>query len=438
MSTSEPILSVDELKTYFPLTEGILRREVGQVKAVDGVSFDLHPGEAFGLVGESGCGKSTTALSIMGLEEPTDGEIRFDGTPTSEFDRREKQAFRRRVQLVLQDPESAFNPRMTIGEAVAEPLKIHGMSDADRRRALVGDALEQVGLAAEDADRYPHSFSGGEKQRIALARALVLNPEIIIADEPTSALDGRTKAGVIQLMSELQEEFDLSILFISHDVDLVERFCDRVGVMYLGEIVERGPTEDVIGDPHHPYTQLLVESIPQLDPNARSGRSGPTGRTDQIPDAANVPSGCRFHPRCPAIIQPEGLDLPEAEWDGLIELRMHLQANTAEDEAAVDSLAAGETVIERLRTTFGLPAELADSDCEAALREAADHLESDAVEAAERRLAKVTAGVCERDRPQLTDEHTDWPVACHRYDPNVDVSAPSIDMDKIALDPAQR
>lgn len=433
MTESEPLISVEELKTYFPLTEGFFRREVGQVRAVDGVSFDLYPGEAFGLVGESGCGKSTTALSILGLEEPTDGEIRFDGTPTSDFSRREQREFRRRVQLVLQDPESAFNPRMTVGEAVAEPLKIHGMSDDDRRRRIVGDALEQVGLSATDADRYPHSFSGGEKQRIALARALVLNPDVIIADEPTSALDGRTKAGVLQLMRELQDEFDLSILFISHDIDLVRRFCDRVGVMYLGDIVERGPTDDVIQRPQHPYTQLLVSSIPHLDPTARGDRRGPAGRTDQIPDAANMPAGCRFHPRCPAIIQPAGLDLPEEEWDGLIELRMHLQTNASDDGDAVSGLASpGESVIDRLRATFDLPEELADSGCEAALVAAAEDLEAGDLEAAEGRLAEVTAGICEREHPPLTDEHTDWPVACHRYDPDVDAARPEYEGPNLA------
>ncbi|MFT4884006.1 MAG: peptide/nickel transport system ATP-binding protein, partial [Natronomonas sp.] len=256
--TDDPLVSVRNLELHYPVTEGLLRRETGRVRAVDGVSFDIRPGESFGLVGESGCGKSSTALAMLRMEEPTGGEIRFDGEDVLEYDAADLRRYRRRVQLVLQDPDSAFNPRMTVGEAVGEPLRVHGLSDSERRREIVADALERVGLSGEDADDYPHEFSGGEKQRIAIARALVLNPDVIVADEPVSALDGRTKAEVLDLLDDLQDRFGIAIVLISHDIDLVRRFCDRVAVMYLGEIVERGPTETVVGDPSHPYTRTLV------------------------------------------------------------------------------------------------------------------------------------------------------------------------------------
>ncbi|MFC7236690.1 ATP-binding cassette domain-containing protein [Saliphagus sp. GCM10025317] len=218
MTEADPLLSVRNLEKHYPITKGLLRREVGTVRAVDGVSFDVQPGEAFGLVGESGCGKSTTALSVLRLEEPTGGEVRFDGDDVRAYDDDELRRFRRRAQLVLQDPDSALNPRRTVGESVEEPLRIHGLHGSQRRRHVVEDTLERVGLSAAAADQYPHEFSGGEKQRIAIARALVLNPDLLVADEPVSALDGRTKADVLELLGRLQREFDVAIVFISHDV----------------------------------------------------------------------------------------------------------------------------------------------------------------------------------------------------------------------------
>ncbi|PSP56568.1 peptide ABC transporter ATP-binding protein, partial [Halobacteriales archaeon QH_7_66_37] len=269
-------------------------------------------GEAFGLVGESGCGKSTTAHSLLRLEEPTGGDVLFDGEDILAYGTDELRRFRRRAQLVLQDPNSAFNPRQTVGDAVAEPLRVHGIDDAETRRRVVDDALERVGLDSTDADSYPHEFSGGEKQRISIARALVLNPDLIVADEPVSALDGRTKADVLDLLDDLQDEFGLSVLLISHDIDMVRRFCDRIGVMYLGQIVEQGPTADVIENPLHPYTQMLISSVPSLDPHASS--AAVETPSDELPDASDVPSGCRFHPRCPAIIPPEDLTLSREQW----------------------------------------------------------------------------------------------------------------------------
>ncbi|HKL28273.1 MAG TPA: dipeptide/oligopeptide/nickel ABC transporter ATP-binding protein, partial [Natrialbaceae archaeon] len=219
--TEAPLLSVRNLKQHYPVTKGLLGREVERVRAVDGVDFDLRPGETLGLVGESGCGKSTVAETTLRLEDPTDGAIRFDGEDVAGYEGDALKEYRRRVQLVFQDPNATFDPRMSVGEAVGEPLLIHGMGDPDRRRAIVEDLLERVGLSAGDADRYPHEFSGGQKQRIALARSLVLDPDLLVADEPVSGLDVSVQASVLELMGDLQETFDLSILFISHDMSVV-------------------------------------------------------------------------------------------------------------------------------------------------------------------------------------------------------------------------
>lgn len=414
----DPLLSVRNLKKHYPITEGLLRRETGRVRAVDGVSFDIAAGEAFGLVGESGCGKSTTALSVLHLEEPTGGTVRFDGERLGEFGRRDRKQFRRRVQLVMQDPDSAFNPRMTVGETVAEPLQVHGMTDSDRRQRIVADTLEQVGLSGSAADSYPHEFSGGEKQRIALARALVLNPDLLVADEPVSALDGRTKADVLSLMNDLQEAFDLSILLISHDIDVVRQFCDRVAVMYLGRIVETGPTDEIVTDPHHPYTQILLSSVPSLDPDQQFTENIGDTLTDDLPDATDLPDGCRFHPRCPAIIPPAERSLTADEWRGVVALRFYL----ADDWTSVDhlraSLADGDTLKDQLRETFSLGDPIPDDAVEAALEDAVEALQNGSIPEAGDCLSEVTRTVCERETPTLRAEQAAHEVACHRYDPD--------------------
>jgi len=420
---TDPLLEVTDLEKHYPITEGFLRREVGQVRAVDGVSFEVRPGEAFGLVGESGCGKSTTAHSMLRLEEPTGGEVVFDGEDVLGYDGAELRRFRRRAQLVLQDPNSAFNPRQTVGDAVAEPLRVHGLDDAGKRRQVVTDALERVGLAGADADSYPHEFSGGEKQRISIARALVLNPDLIVADEPVSALDGRTKADVLDLLGGLQDDFGLSVLLISHDIDLVRRFCDRIGIMYLGSIVERGATEAVVEEPLHPYTQMLISSVPSLDPGAAP--AAVETPSDELPDASDVPSGCRFHPRCPAIIPPEDVDLPRDQWLDVVSLRFYLADDWDDAGAARQSLplpaadgAVPATPDEQVRAAFDLPPSLADEAVDEAVTGAIEALESGDLDTARERLEETVTSVCERESPALTGEHTDRPVACHRYDPD--------------------
>ena len=422
--TEDALLEVRDLEKHYPIRDGFLRREVGQVRAVDGVSFAVRPGEAFGLVGESGCGKSTTALSLLRLEEPTGGEVLFDGDDVLGYDSDELRRFRRRAQLVLQDPSSAFNPRQTVGDAVAEPLRVHGLDNAEARRRIVEDALERVGLSGADAGSYPHEFSGGEKQRISIARALVLNPDLIVADEPVSALDGRTKADVLDLMQDLRDEFDLSVVLISHDIDLVRRFCDRIGIMYLGSIVEHGATADVVEDPHHPYTEMLISSVPSLDPDATP--AAVETPSDELPDASDVPAGCRFHPRCPAIIQPEGVDLPDEQWLDVVSLRFYLADSWDDAETARGSLPLSATdgavpteLDEQVRAAFDLPPSLADEAVDEAVTGAVEALQDGDLEAALERLAGTVTSVCEQEPPELTDEHTTRPVACHRYDPDL-------------------
>ncbi|WP_276273680.1 oligopeptide/dipeptide ABC transporter ATP-binding protein [Haloarcula litorea] len=406
MTEDPPLLAVEDLKTHFPVTEGLLRREVGRVRAVDGVTFAVGRGETVGLVGESGSGKTTTAHTVLGLEEPTDGEVRFEGTPVSALSGAAKREFRRRVQLVVQDPNEAFDPRTRVGRAVAEPLRLHGLDDADRRETIVADLLERVGLSADDVDRYPHEFSDGEKQRLSIARALTVDPDLVVADEPTSALDARTEAELLGLLSEIRESFDVSVLFISHDLDTVRRFCDRVAVLYLGEIVERGPTDEVLSSPAHPYTRLLLDSVPSLDPGER-GLGRPL--TESVPDPADPPGGCRFHTRCPDLIQPDGVDLPDDVWRAVA--RFRFAAATEElPPAATDADEPGA-----VRAALGLGEPVPDEPVEAAVADAAAAVADGDRERAAGRLADAVPTVCERESPDETAVNG-CSVSCHRYD----------------------
>ncbi len=409
VTDADALLEVDSLKTHYPIRKGLLRRRVGEIRAVDGVSFELGQGETLGIVGESGSGKSTVARTIMGLEDASDGTVRFDGKEMSELSQSEMQEFRRNVQLIVQDPNEAFSPRMKVGEAVAEPLRLHGMEDEQRRRALVEDLLERVGLSANDADRYPHEFSGGEKQRIAIARALVVNPDLIIADEPTSALDSRVQSDVLALLDDIRHEFDISVLFISHDIDVVRLFCDRLAVMYLGEIVEKGRVEEVLDFPAHPYTRVLLGSVPSLDP---SDRTLARPLTETMPDPGNPPEGCRFHTRCPEVIPPDTLDLEREHWQAVADLRFTLQADELPENAHTEG---GDWI----RNHFGLGDSLPDEEAERAVSEAITAVEDDDIERASRRMTETFSTVCERETPVDAD-HDGRPVSCHRYDSDVE------------------
>ncbi|MFC3478352.1 ABC transporter ATP-binding protein [Halobacterium litoreum] len=403
--TDDAILSVENLEKHYPVRSGLLRRVTGHVKAVDGVSFEVREGETVGLVGESGCGKSTTATSLLRLEEPTGGDVYFDGEDITEYGKDEQKEFRRRAQMVFQDPNSAFDPRMTVGESVAEPLGIHGLRDGDRQEEIVGDLLERVGMSADDASRYPHEFSGGQKQRIALARSLILNPDLLVADEPVSALDVSVQAEILSLLDDLQQELNLSMLLISHDLGVVQQVCDRVGVMYLGELVEMGTTEELFENPQHPYTEALLASIPDPDPRQRGDAIELTG---DVPDPSNPPSGCSFHPRCPRVVPPEEFDFPEDSFREVLDFRLAVENGDVDED-----LLAGEGDV---REEFGLPSALPDDDAEAVVSSAIDDLLAGDEDAAADRLGDAFTSVCEREEPALQETDAGHPAACHLHD----------------------
>ncbi|MFG2885621.1 ABC transporter ATP-binding protein [Streptomyces sp. NPDC048297] len=296
---AEPILEVSGLVKHYPLTQGILfKKQVGAVKAVDGVDFTLAKGETLGIVGESGCGKSTVARLLCSLERPTAGSITFKGEELTRLSGRALKAVRRNIQMVFQDPYTSLNPRMTVGDIIGEPYDIHPeVAPKGDRRRRVQELLDVVGLNPEYINRYPHQFSGGQRQRIGIARGLALRPEIIVADEPVSALDVSVQAQVINLLDRLQAEFELSYVFIAHDLSIVRHISDRVGVMYLGRIVETGTDEEIYEHPTHPYTQALLSAVPVPDPDAREHRERII-LTGDVPSPTHIPSGCRFRTRC--------------------------------------------------------------------------------------------------------------------------------------------
>lgn len=296
---TESLVEVRNLKKYFPITAGILRRKVGDVKAVDGVSFNIRTGETFALVGESGSGKTTTGKTILRLYRPTDGKIIFDGEEISQLKDRQLKKFRRVMQMVYQDPISSLNPRKRVKDILLEPLIIHKIGTPSERYSAVKKILEIVQLGEDYLYRYPHELSGGEKQRVAIGRALILNPKFIVLDEPTSSLDVSVQAKIIHFIKELQKKFKLTYLFISHNLSLVKNISNYVGVMYLGKLIEMGPTNELYRKPLHPYTQALLSAIPVVSDEEEKMKPRKTPIKGEIPNPANPPPGCRFQTRCP-------------------------------------------------------------------------------------------------------------------------------------------
>jgi oligopeptide/dipeptide ABC transporter ATP-binding protein len=305
-----PLLEIQGLKKHYPLHGGIFGGKVGTVRAVDGVSLLVRQGETLGLVGESGCGKSTLGRTVLRLEDPTDGRILFEGADLAHAKGPELFRLRRELQMIFQDPYSSLNPRMTVGEIVREPLVVHRMGTRDEQVDKVRALLETVGLGPEALDRYPHEFSGGQRQRIGVARALALDPKLVIADEPVSALDVSVQSQVLNLMVRLQRERGLTYVFISHDLSVVEHVSDTVAIMYLGRIVEQGPVQRIFAHPGMPYTRALLDAVPVPDPRRRRGTAPVQGES---PSALSPPSGCPFHPRCPFAIDACTRTVPPLE-----------------------------------------------------------------------------------------------------------------------------
>ncbi|HIC30155.1 MAG TPA: ATP-binding cassette domain-containing protein, partial [Rhodospirillales bacterium] len=308
----EVLVDVRNLKMYFPITEGVMiSRVVAQVKAVDGLSFHINKGETLGLVGESGCGKTTIGRCILQLENVTEGEIFYEGQDLTKLTQKEMSPVREKIQVIFQDPFSSLNPRMKIGDIIGEPIKVHGIiADKGEREKRVQELLSLCGLNPKFADRYPHEMSGGQRQRVGVARALALNPEFIICDEAVSALDVSIQAQVINLLEELRDEFELTYLFISHDLSVIRHICHRVAVMYLGHMVELAECDELYDNPLHPYTRALLAAVPIPDPTIEANRAHEVVK-GEVPSPINPPSGCVFHPRCPLAVDSCSKDVPE-------------------------------------------------------------------------------------------------------------------------------
>jgi oligopeptide/dipeptide ABC transporter ATP-binding protein len=306
-SDAQQLIEVRDLTKHFPVRSGVLQRVAAWVKAVDGVSFDIRRGEVFGLVGESGCGKTTLGRAILRLIEPTSGSVRFEGRDLLNLPRSQIKALRREMQIIFQDPYSSLDPRMRVGRSIEEGLSTHGIGTPDERWDLVMDMLRRVGLDPYHARRYPHEFSGGQRQRIGIARALILRPKFLVADEPVSALDMSVQSQVLNILKQLQKAFRLSTLFIAHNMRVVEHMSDRMGVMYLGKVVELASKQEIFARPLHPYTQALMSAIPVPSPGARKQRTILPG---DVPSPMNPPSGCHFHPRCPVAVDQCSVEEP--------------------------------------------------------------------------------------------------------------------------------
>ncbi|WP_410766074.1 ABC transporter ATP-binding protein [Haloferax sp. DFSO60] len=416
-SSQETLLEVNDLKTYYE-DGGLFGSQ--PVKAVDGVSFEIEKGETLGLVGESGCGKSTLGRTLMRLEEATAGEVKLNGTDITTLSGTDLKQFREDVQMVFQDPDSSLNQRMTIGEIIREPLDVHEWKTPTERRARVRELLETVGLQEEHYYRYPHQFSGGQRQRIGIARALALEPDFIILDEPVSALDVSVQAKVLNLLEDLQNEFDLTYLFIAHDLAVVKHICDRVAVMYLGNIMEIGPADEMFENPANPYTHALLSAIPEPDPSGNRDRITLRGTP---PSPRDPPTGCPFSTRCPVKIRPNEYETLDDDLWQRIEIFREVLRERGRAEISLsdrvrkilgrETAQAGvdETVTE-LFGEFNVPA-----DVQQHIDEAAEYAENDDEEAAQAYLQEEFGSICDSERPDQLEVGQNGRLSlCHRHD----------------------
>jgi peptide/nickel transport system ATP-binding protein len=435
----EELLRADGLKKHFSRADGLLDEWLGfddqSVKAVDGVDLTVYEEETLGLVGESGCGKSTTGQTILRLLDATDGRVVFAGEDLTDLESDELRKRRRDLQMIFQDPMSSLDPRMTVGQIIAEPLKIHdlpaedppeGTSQREQRKNRVDELLRAVGLEPRQRTRYPHEMSGGQRQRVGIARALAVDPDFIVCDEPVSALDVSVQAQILNLLEDLQEEFGLTYLFIAHDLSVVRHICDRIAVMYLGEIVETADTDELFADPRHPYTRALLSAIPEPDPTAETDRIILEG---DVPSPIDPPSGCHFRTRCPEIIPPEDVDVEQRAYREVMDLRQRVESQNIDVEAAREEAAAGGAAADSRPAAAdgGVPANAVASDLyrrffdeslsgenRAVVESALEDVAAENWDQAAARLRDRFESVCERESPHLAEG--DHPAACHRYD----------------------